>query len=195
MVPTKKTTTSKPAAKKAAPKKPAAKKAAPKKPAAKKKAVEKAPVVAAVSVAVAAEPVKKAAAPKADKGYIYALGRRKSAIAQVRLFADGKGEFSVNGKKFDEYFNTFGLRETAMAALKAVGQDNKVDIQIKAYGGGLSGQAVAARLGISRALIKMNDTFRGTLKKMGFLMRDPREKERKKYGLKKARKGPQWAKR
>jgi small subunit ribosomal protein S9 len=208
MVPTKKTTAKEtPAeAKKAAPKKaaaprPAVRKAAPKKAAAPKKeavvaAVEVKPTVAAEAPAVVeAAVVVKPAALKGDKGYIYALGRRKTAIAQVRMVPNGKGDILVNGKKFNEYFVTFEMRDVVMNALKAVGLDGKVDITIQTRGGGLSGQAVAVRLGISRALIKLNETYRATLKKMGFLMRDPREKERKKYGLKKARKGPQWAKR
>ena len=220
MTPTKKTATPKdePEVKEAA-KKPAVKKAAPKKAAAAKKpAVKKAapkkaeeakaeaPVQAEVVVAKVEAPVAApvAAAPAvqvkkklsdAEKGYIYALGRRKTSIAQVRLTLNGKGGVTVNGKKHVEYFPTLEMRDAVLAPLKAVGQDDKVDLVVITYGGGLTSQALAVRLGVSRALLKVNETYRGTLKKLGFLRRDPREKERKKYGLKKARKGPQWAKR
>jgi len=216
MVPAKKTTeketpekAKKPAVKKpAAAHKPAAKKVAAPKPAAahkpaakrapKKEAavvVEAKPAVVEAPVAVVVEEKKPAAAaPKAEKNYIYALGRRKTAIAQVRM-TPGTGLIQVNGKKFNEYFTTFEMRDTVLAPLKAVGQEGKFDFNINVYSGGLSGQSVAVRLGISRALVKQNETYRGTLKKLGFMMRDPREKERKKYGLKKARKGSQWAKR
>jgi small subunit ribosomal protein S9 len=202
MVTKKPTTEPKPAAKKPAAKKPAEKKpAAPRKAVLKKKivteeapaAVEKAEAVVAIEVPAAKE-VPIAAAP-AKKDYIYALGRRKRAIAQVRLTPGGKGEIMVNGKTYVDYFTSVEMRQAVLTPLKAVGQDDKVTISIVAYGGGMSGQADAARLGISRALIKLNETFRSTLKKMGMMTRDPREKERKKYGLKKARKGPQWAKR
>jgi small subunit ribosomal protein S9 len=208
MVTKKPTTEPKPAEKKPVVKKPAAAKkpVAEKKPAAprKKKAVVEAAPVAPQAVVPAvveapAAPVAKAEAPEAavpaKKDYIYALGRRKRAIAQVRMYVGGKGEITVNGKKFVEYFNNVDLRQAVMEPLKAVGQDDKVNLIIISYGGGMAGQADAARLGISRALVKLNETFRTTLKKMGMMMRDPREKERKKYGLKKARKGPQWAKR
>ena len=201
MTPTKKSETAKPAAKKAAAKKPAApRKAAAKKPAAPKHAAK--PVVAVAE----AELVVKTAAPEvvAPKsvvavagaaGYIYALGRRKRAIVQARLFANGKGEIKVNGKPLKEYFTTDILQSMVMAPLKAVGLDEKVNIDLKTIGGGMVAQAGAARHSISRALVKVNADFRKTLKPMGFMTRDPREKERKKYGLKKARKGPQWAKR
>ncbi|MFA6603506.1 MAG: 30S ribosomal protein S9 [Patescibacteria group bacterium] len=126
---------------------------------------------------------------------MYALGRRKRATVQARLYSNGKGEIKVNGKPLKEYFTTDVLQSTVMAPLKAVGLDDKVNIDLKAIGGGMAAQAGAARHGISRTLVKMNEEFRKTLKPMGFMTRDPREKERKKYGLKKARKGPQWAKR
>jgi small subunit ribosomal protein S9 len=130
----------------------------------------------------------------AGGSYIYALGRRKSAIAQARLFTNGKGEIKVNGKPYDKYFTVYEQQEAVMAPLKVVGQTD-ASVDLKVSGGGMRGQADAARLGISRALIELNPFYRKALKKLGYLMRDPREKERKKYGLKKARKAPQWAKR
>ena len=127
--------------------------------------------------------------------YIYARGRRKTAVAQVRLWTEGSGEINVNGKDAKVFFPVYELHETLRAPLKAVGYDNSVRIEIITAGGGQRGQAEAARLGIARALITLNPLYRQTLKKLGLLMRDPREKERKKPGLKRARKGSQWAKR
>lgn len=161
-------------------------------------AAVEAPVAAKAVVAVAEAPASEAAMAPAKhipKGtYIYALGRRKTAIAQTRLFTGGKGDIQVNGKPYTTYFTVYDLQEAVTAPLKAIGMAD-ADVQLKVKGGGMRGQAEAARLGISRALIELNPAYRKTLKKMGFLMRDPREKERKKYGLKKARKAPQWAKR
>lgn len=178
------------------PKKPAARKAAPKKIAAAKEVKQPVAAAAAEVEVVAAEPVVMADTAKtlAEGQYINAVGRRKSATAQTRLWTSGKGEITVNGKKFDEYFKVYELREALTAPLKAVGQDN-VTVSLRVEGGGIRGQAEASRLGISRALIELNPGYRKTLKRLGFLTRDPREKERKKYGLKKARKAPQWAKR
>lgn len=134
-------------------------------------------------------------APAAAGEYIYALGRRKRAVAQTRLWSAGKGEITVNKKPFEKYFTVQEYREALLAPLKTVGQDDKVTITLDVRGGGMRGQAEASRLGISRALIELNPTFRTSLKQKGFLTRDPREKERKKPGKKKARKGSQWAKR
>lgn len=127
--------------------------------------------------------------------YIYARGRRKTAVAQVRLWTEGTGQITVNGKDAKIFFPVYELHETLRAPLKAVGYDQSVRIEVITAGGGQRGQAEATRLGIARALIALNPLYRQTLKKLGFLMRDPREKERKKPGLKKARKGSQWAKR
>jgi small subunit ribosomal protein S9 len=194
------------APKKAAAKKPVAVKAekgAHKSPA--KKAPAARPEAKTVAAAKPEEPAvvkaaetaveEKAPAVKPAAGYLYAVGRRKTAVCQVRLWPNGKGGIEVNGKVFTQYFTTPENQIIVESALKAVGQDGKVDIKISARGGGLAGQAEAARLGITRALMKIDESYRKTLKKMGFVTRDPREKERKKYGLKKARKGPQWAKR
>jgi small subunit ribosomal protein S9 len=127
--------------------------------------------------------------------YIYAIGRRKRAVAKTKLWIGGKGEITVNGKKYTEYFPVYELREVVTDALRAVGQDDKVTVQAEALGGGLRGQAEALRLGISRALVELNPNYRKSLKALGYMMRDPREKERKHYGFKKARKASQWAKR
>lgn len=129
--------------------------------------------------------------------YVYAVGRRKTAVAQVRLF-EGKGEvvdILVNDRKFDQYFNTTAQREAVMAPLKAVGQDKSVYITVHVNGGGLSGQADAVKLGIARALVEKDVLLRAALKAQKLLTRDPRSVERKKPGLRKARRAPQWAKR
>ncbi len=142
--------------------------------------------------------VKEAAAESptsVDRVYLRAIGRRKEAIAEVRLFRSGSGAITVNGRPFLAYFPRFELQESVLAPLRAVGQTDKVDVAVKVHGGGIRGQADAARLGIARTLIELDPTFRVNLRHLDFLRRDPRVKERKKYGLKKARRAPQWAKR
>lgn len=128
-------------------------------------------------------------------GYLYAVGRRKEAIAGVKLHKNGKGKITVNGKLYSEYFPTEELGEIVSSPLKSVGQTDKVDIEAKVLSGGKRGQAEAVRLGISRALVQLNINFKKNLRKAGYLTRDPRAKERKKYGLRKARRAPQWQKR
>ncbi|MGC9031215.1 MAG: 30S ribosomal protein S9 [Minisyncoccia bacterium] len=123
-----------------------------------------------------------------------AIGRRKTAIARVRLFK-GKGEILVNDKKFTEYFPVKFYQEIVLSPLKLLKLFDKVKISAILKGGGISAQAEALRLGISRALVKLNQEYRKRLKSFGFLTRDPRVKERKKPGLKRARKAPQWSKR
>ncbi len=131
-----------------------------------------------------------------EEKYIEAVGRRKTAVARVRLFSTrGKTEFLVNNKEIKEYFPSPELQGTILSALEMMNCLDKFSISIKVSGGGKSAQSGAARHGISRALIKFNPDFRKRLKKAGFLTRDPRMRERKKFGLKRARRGPQWSKR
>lgn len=128
--------------------------------------------------------------------YFEGVGRRKSAIARVRL-TPKKGEttFNVEDQKVEEYLDTKQMVQTVLAPLEAVGikKDYVVTVHIK--GGGKSGQADAVQLGLSRALVKFNEDFQRTLRDLDYLKRDPRKKERKKPGLKKARRAPQWSKR
>ena len=127
--------------------------------------------------------------------YIFAVGRRKTSIARVKLVKNGKGKITINGRPVDEYFTTFELLNAVKLPLKTSGQETALDVVANVEGGGIHGQSEAVRLGMSRALIELNPTFRKTLKKLGFLTRDPRAKERKKPGLRKARRAPQWSKR
>lgn len=133
---------------------------------------------------------------KAPVGYIEAVGRRKTARARVRLLKDGAGSFVIGGAKLEDYFKTDEQRRTARAVF-ALHQPAKERFGISALvsGGGLSSQAEAVRHGIARALVAIEPELRKKLKKAGFLKRDPRAKERRKFGLKKARKAPQWSKR
>ena len=131
---------------------------------------------------------------KTDKIVFYGTGRRKSSIARVRL-VEGKGAITINGKNIDEYLGTETLKVIVRQPLTATNTTDKYDVICKVQGGGFTGQAGAIRLGIARALLEANSEYRPTLKSAGFLTRDPRMKERKKYGLKKARKAPQFSKR
>lgn len=127
--------------------------------------------------------------------YFYALGRRKSATARVRL-QGGKGTIVVNGKPAEEYFaNSQLLLNELNQPFTAIQQENKFDISVVVTGGGHAGQVDAIRLGIAKALALMNEDLKGTLKRADLLSRDPREKERKKFGLKGARKQRQFTKR
>jgi small subunit ribosomal protein S9 len=123
-----------------------------------------------------------------------ATGRRKEAVARVRL-VPGTGEFSINGRDLEEYFPTRVHRMVAVSPLRVSGREKDFDVVATIKGGGVNGQAGAIRLGIARALIELEPELRGQLKAEGFLTRDGREKERRKYGLKKARKAPQYSKR
>lgn len=124
----------------------------------------------------------------------YGTGRRKHAVARVRL-VPGEGKVVVNKRDMDEYFDYETLKREVMQPLVITETEGKYDIFVKVEGGGFTGQAGAIRHGISRALIKADEDLRGTLKKAGFLTRDSRMKERKKYGLKAARRAPQFSKR
>jgi small subunit ribosomal protein S9 len=121
-------------------------------------------------------------------------GRRKTAVASVRV-RPGKGEITVNGRTFNEYFPLEIQRQQVLAPMKRVATSEQYDLAIRVKGGGVEAQVIAARLGVARALIQEDPTRRGELKSVGFLTRDPRKKERKKYGLRKARKRPQYSKR
>ena len=123
-----------------------------------------------------------------------ATGRRKEAVVRVRV-APGSGRFDLNGRSLEEYFPSRTQRVLATAPLRAVGKEKEVDVVARLEGGGVTGQAGALSHGIARALIELDSSLRGALKKEGFLTRDAREKERRKYGLKKARKAPQYSKR
>ena len=123
-----------------------------------------------------------------------ATGRRKEAVARVRLLP-GSGTFQLNGRTLEEYFPTRAHRMVVGGPLRLVGKEKDFDIIARIEGGGVAGQAGALRLGIARALIELDPELRGVLKAEGYLSRDAREKERRKYGLKKARKAPQYSKR
>ncbi len=134
----------------------------------------------------------------AKKGpYFYAVGRRKTAIARVKIFPSdiAQNTLTINEKKFEEYFPVSRWRDLTKAPLALAGEGAKFSVEAKVYGGGISAQADAVKLGIARALVLFNKDLKKALKGEKYLTRDPREVERKKFGLKKARKAPQWAKR
>jgi small subunit ribosomal protein S9 len=134
------------------------------------------------------------ATTKTEK-YIEAIGRRKTATARVRMVEAAKQSVVVNEKSSDEYFPTEILRGRAQEVFEGLEINQKFTVTAKVSGGGIASQAEALRHGIARALVLFATEHRKTLKKAGFLKRDPREKERRKFGLKKARKSPQWSKR
>ena len=127
--------------------------------------------------------------------YIRSVGRRKTAAARVRLIPNGTGMITVNGRSYDAYFPVYALREMVKAPFRTAGKEGAFDVTAKVAGGGLHGQAEAVRHGIARALVKLDADLRKSLKAEGLLRRDPRAKERKKPGLKRARRAPQWSKR
>lgn len=131
----------------------------------------------------------------AEQAYINATGRRKSSVARVRLFPTGDGTIQVNDRTMEEYFPRDTLRSAVQLPLKIVDRLKNVSVYCNVNGGGVSAQASAVAHGISRALMKWNSELRSPLKKEGLVTRDPREKERKKYGRKKARKRFQFSKR
>lgn len=126
--------------------------------------------------------------------YFYGTGRRKSSVARVRVYA-GSGNITINGRNIDDYFGLETLKLIVKQPLILTENSNKFDIVCTVAGGGVTGQAGAIRHGLSRALLQVNEELRPILKKAGFLTRDPRMKERKKYGLKAARRAPQFSKR
>jgi len=132
---------------------------------------------------------------KSKKPYFYGTGRRKSSVARVRLFPNGTGKITINGRDIENYFGLDTLKLIVRQPFNTTSTLGKFDIDAKVVGGGLSGQAGAIRHGLSRALLQVSEEYRPLLKKAGFLTRDPRMKERKKYGLKAARRAPQFSKR
>lgn len=133
-------------------------------------------------------------ASKPDR-YFEATGRRKTAVARVRLFTRGEKQFMVNGVPYTKYFALVADQETAVASMKKMKCLDKFKVTVLVNGGGRSAQAEAVRHGTARVLVDFNNNFKKRLRKVGFLTRDPRMRERKKFGLKRARKSPQWAKR
>ena len=132
---------------------------------------------------------------ESKKKYFYGTGRRKSSVARVRVYENGTGSIIINGRDIDDYFGLETLKLIVRQPLVATELVGKVDVVCTVQGGGVTGQAGAIRHGISRALLGVNAEYRATLKAAGFLTRDPRMKERKKYGLKAARRAPQFSKR
>lgn len=132
---------------------------------------------------------------QSKKPYLYGTGRRKSSTARVRVYEGGTGTITINGRSIDDYFGLDTLKLIVRQPLVATENTEKVDVVATVAGGGVTGQAGAVRHGIARALLGMNPEYRAVLKKAGFLTRDPRMKERKKYGLKAARRAPQFSKR
>lgn len=147
--------------------------------------------------APAAKPVqrKAKAGKKSNPNTYIATGRRKDAVARVRLVANGTGKITINNRDIDDYFMLDTLKLIVRQPLKLTETEGKYDVIANVYGGGYTGQTGAVRHGIAKALVKENETYKAELKKAGFLSRDSRMKERKKYGLKKARKAPQFSKR
>ena len=128
------------------------------------------------------------------KPYFYGTGRRKSSVARVRVY-NGTGKITINDRDIDDYFGLETLKLVVRQPLVLAEIENKFDIVVRVAGGGVSGQAGAIRHGLSRALLLYDENLRPVMKKAGFLTRDPRMKERKKYGLKAARRAPQFSKR
>lgn len=129
------------------------------------------------------------------KVQFWGTGRRKKAVARVRLVPNGSGTITINKRTIDEYFGLDTLKMVVRQPLELTGTTAKYDVIVNVAGGGFTGQAGAIRHGIARALVVADENMKGELKKAGYLTRDPRMKERKKYGLKKARRAPQFSKR
>ena len=129
------------------------------------------------------------------KPYFYGTGRRKSSVARVHLFASGTGKVTINGRDIDDYFGLETLKLIVRQPFAVTSTEGKFDIEATVSGGGVTGQAGAVRHGVARAMLLVDETYRTALKAAGLLTRDPRMKERKKYGLKAARRAPQFSKR
>ena len=132
---------------------------------------------------------------ESKRPYHYGTGRRKASVARVRVYENGTGSITINGRDIDDYFGLETLKLIVRQPLNTTDTIGKVDVVCTVEGGGVTGQAGAIRHGVSRALLGLNPEFRAALKAAGFLTRDPRMKERKKYGLKAARRAPQFSKR
>ena len=132
---------------------------------------------------------------KMDKKYIERIGRRKTSTARVRLTPASKMSYTINGKDIKEYFPTKELEKIVRDVFSTTNAEKDFDITVKVNGGGIHSQAEAVRHGLARAIVEVDEVFKSVVKKEGFLKRDPRSKERRKFGLKKARKAPQWSKR
>lgn len=173
-----------------------------------KKAAQKAPKTPVKAKAPAKTPVKMPkepaaatvtakSAPKIVKlgNYFYANGKRKTSVASVRVFPDGKGAITINNRTFENYFPVLLDQDKIISPIRMSNLLKQLDITVRVHGGGIHSQAEAVRHGISKALITFKPELRSVLKPVGFLTRDSRIKERKKYGLKRARRAPQWQKR
>ena len=132
---------------------------------------------------------------ESKRQYHYGTGRRKSSVARVRVYENGTGSITINGRDIDDYFGLETLKLLVRQPLVTTDTLGKVDLVVTVAGGGVTGQAGAIRHGVARALLGLNPEYRAALKAAGFLTRDPRKKERKKYGLKAARRAPQFSKR
>jgi small subunit ribosomal protein S9 len=132
---------------------------------------------------------------QSKKPYLYGTGRRKSSVARVRLYPNGTGAIKINGRDIEEYFGLETMKLIVRQPFTTTDTLGKFDVEATVTGGGFTGQAGAIRHGLSRALVKANEEYKPLLKKAGLLTRDPRMKERKKYGLKAARRAPQFSKR
>lgn len=130
-----------------------------------------------------------------NKTYIQTIGRRKEAVAQVRLYPNGAGKVTINGREAKDYFTIETMLQKVILPFEKIGMANQFDVTVQVKGGGIAGQADSVQLGVARALVEWNVSLRTTLKKEGYLSRDARVRERKKYGKKSARRSPQWSKR
>lgn len=164
-----------------------------KKAPAKKRVVKK--KVEEVETPEEVEVVKEKTVEKSGSEYYQGVGRRKTSVARVRLYNKKNGSVSVNEKKLEQYFTTETLQKTVMSPLDKMKSLDKFEIKVIVRGGGINSQAEAIRHGISRALVVFNEEYKKRLRKAGLLTRDSRMKERKKFGLKRARRAPQWSKR
>lgn len=168
--------------------KPAARRSKPKMPVKKQSAAQVSPL--------SIQSAKASSGPtRSNKDFLTTVGRRKSSIARIRLFAKGSGQISVNDRSLQDYFGLTDYINTVLQPVVLLGLEKNIDAKIKVGGGGKAGQAIAVRHGLARALLLLNEDYRKQLRPAGFLTRDARVKERKKPGLKKARRAPQFSKR